>query len=232
MTSTSIPVPATLRDEIDSLKRQKVELIEEKKRLQARLNRIDIESQRPIRAVVNPRLITQLDREYRDLLQQVEAQRRELTALKQSDEAAVVSELQEEVKMVYLEKVRLEQYQVQQQQELREITQEYEDLMRNEGPEALERQQQKIASYQEKLEKYKHANHKLSSKIKTARANRAFDNEDGRERIRARAEELDQQIEKTKRETEELQRQIDESRAQHRMEMRALRMQAGRNPPK
>jgi predicted nucleic acid-binding Zn-ribbon protein len=232
MTNTSVTVPSSLRDEIEGLKRQKLELLEEKKRLRSRLARIEVESQRPLRATWNPRLITQLDREYHDLQYQIEAQRKELAALKLTDDAATVSELQEEAKIVYLERVRLEQYQVQQQQELSDIRQEYDDLMRAEGPEAIENQQRKIHSYQEKLERYKNANRKLSAKIKTARARRAFDSEEGREKIRVRAEELDQEIAKTREETAELQKLIDESKAEHRAEMRDLRTQSSQRSPR
>jgi hypothetical protein len=214
--------PETLTEEIESLRRQRAELLEERNALRVRIAQITRDSDHPLQTV-SPRILSQLDREYRELQRLVESQKEELQALKLSDNAALRHELQEEVKIVYMELVRLEQYQVAQQQELRDLDRDYEQLTKQESPEAVEKQERKIQAYQEKLEKYEHANRKLSAKIRTMRADRAFDTEEGREQIRLRAEELRTEIAKVQAETAEIQKAIDASIENHRAEMRALR---------
>lgn len=209
--------------ELDNLKRRRYELTEEKKRLKARIAKIDAESQKNIRAVVNPRLISELDREYAAINEEVEKHRRELDNIRMSDSAAVRIELQEEVKVIYLERMRLEQFQIAQQQELNAVKDEYDALMAEEGPEACAARAKKLEKYREKLDKYKVANDGIAQKIRTIRANRAFDNDEGRKKISKRAEELRQEIESAQSEADEILAETEALTRKHRQEMRALR---------
>jgi chromosome segregation ATPase len=216
------PVPETLTEEIESLRRQRAELLEERNALRVRIATMTRESDHSLQTV-SPRILSQLEREHRELQRLVESQREELQALKLSDSAALRHELQEEIKIVYMELMRLEQYQAAQQQELRDLQRDREELARQEAPEAMDKQERKVHAYQEKLAKYEHANRKLSAKIRTMRADRAFDTDEGREQIRVRAEELRAEIARVQAETAEIQRAIDASVENHRAEMRALR---------
>lgn len=211
--------------EVEKLKKQKIELLEERKRLKERIARIDEESQRPIRASINPRLIFQLDQEYKTLQEGIEAKKKELAELRMSDEIVVRQELQEEIKALYLERVRLQGFQIEQQQELNKVRAEYEDLLNEESQEVIDKQEQKLDSYKEKLDKYKKANHKLAGKIKSMRANKAFADDKGRAKIEERAQELKLEIEKVQQETESVKLEIEQSRKDHRLKMRELRTQ-------
>jgi len=218
--------------EVAALRRHKLELQEEKKRLKARISRIDVESRRNIRAVVNPGMITRLDREYASLRDELEQNKRELEDLRMSDSAALRAELQEEIKVVYLERVRLQEVQAAQEQELEAVRGEYEALQGEEGPAARERRARRLEGYRGKLEKYKHANRKIVARIKTMRANRAFDNDKGREQIRVRADELRREIETAQAEADAAQDEIEAARRSHRTEMRLARARAGSRGPR
>lgn len=233
MRSRNLPVrrgiPETLTEEIDGLRRQRAELLEERNSLKVRIAKITHDSDHPLQTVT-PRVLSQLEREYQELKALVESQKQELQSLRMSDNAALRSELQEEIKVVYLEVVRLEQYQVQQQQELADLHREYEELSGQERPEVVEAQERKIKAYQEKLAKYEHANRKLTAKIRAKQADVVFDTEEGREQIRMRSEEIRAEITKIQAETEEIQKTIEETIQKHRIEMRTLR--AGTSPRK
>lgn len=215
--------PKSASREVENLARQKQNLVAEIRRLEAQIARIDEESQRPIRAAVNPALLSQMDRDYRSLKENISRQRSELEKIRSSDAAAHRSELQEEAKVVFQELLRLQDVEKSQKEELADITAEHEDLDRQEGPVAAQRQRERIAALNTKLEKYRQANHKLAARIKTGRANKAFDNDDGRARIEKRMQELGQSIEEEKNNVKLLIDRIDETRRRHRQELRLLR---------
>jgi hypothetical protein len=211
-----------LIEEIDSLCCQQAELLEERDTLRARIAKLERDRQTPSPAIT-PRVLSQLDREHRDLQQLVDSQRRELEALKETDSASLRIELQEEVKTVYLEILRLEQCQVSRQQELVDLQRQYDERCLQDSAEVRASQDEKIRAYEEKLAQYEKANRVLVQRIKTMHANQAFNNENGRQPIRARAEELRVQIARVNAETEELERRIQESAARHRSELRTSR---------
>jgi hypothetical protein len=211
-----------LTEELDSLRRQKAELLDECSTLKTRIAKLHSDCERPIQAI-SPRILSQLDRERRDLQQSVESQKRELQLLKESDNAALRSELQEEIKLVYLESLRLEQCQIGQQRELSDLERQYNELLNQDNQEVIESQDRKIREYEEKLGKYQEANEKLAYKIRVMRANRAFDSPEGRGQIRIRAEQLRAEIARVHGETEEIQRRITEAAQKHEDEMRPVR---------
>jgi hypothetical protein len=216
-------LPQTISDELEILRRQKLELLAEKKLLRARIAKIEAETQRPVKSMVNPAVLAQFESEYQELYAKVEAQRKELEAVKNSDDATLRAELQEEIKIVYLERLRLQDCYTDQQKELEEAQREYALLGSDIDPDAREK---KVGTFREKLEKYRRANHRLLVKIKTLRANRAFDSEEGKMKIRLRADDIRNMIEATRKETEEVKREILDSKARHRAQMRALRAKA------
>lgn len=209
--------------EIANLCRQKQNLIEQKRRLESQITKIDEESRRPIRAAVNPNILSQLDRDYRALKGEIAKQKSELEEIRGSDAAAHRSELQEEAKVVYLEMLRLQDLENAQKQELQDVTEEYEDLVAEDGPEATRKRQERLAALKVKLVKYERANHKLAARIKAARANKAFDNDEGRERVAEREKEVESEIEDERVEYEKLQEQVEETKRKHRQELRLVR---------
>jgi hypothetical protein len=72
------------------------------------------------------------------------------------------------------------------------------------------------------LSKYTEANEKLKRKIRTMRANKAFDSEEGREQIRLRAEQLRAEIAEVQADTAEIQRRLDEAAEKRRGETREV----------
>jgi hypothetical protein len=212
------PAAHTLSADIESLRGQKLQLVEERKNLHSRLAAASDSDAR-----VGPRLLARLNREYHDLEAYVAAQRRELDERMSSDAAAVHSELQEEVKVVYLELLRLEEVATVQTERIQELRILRAELAEKLDPDVVGRRERKVHRYEEKLEKYQHANRKLQGRIRTARADRAFATQEGQRNINQRATELRGELESVREETAEIGRTASEEANRYRIEMRTIR---------
>lgn len=212
---------SNLHDEIAALDSQKNHLITKKSELE---RRIDILQRtclyKPSQAIYS----SELDNEYQTLVELIEQQKEEIELLKQTDEAALRQELQEEVKTTYLERCRLQDLQLQQQRDYNDIRDKYEEMTAREGPEATQKMKSKIEHYEELLNKYQHSNHKLKTKIETLRANKAFSDQEGKEKIEQRKIEINEEIEKTRKEISELEKKIEDEKEEHRQKLRDIRL--------
>jgi hypothetical protein len=216
-------------DDIQSLRKEKLQLLEVRRDLRQRLAQAELESH-PY-GMVTSRLARQLNGEYEELQQLVGRQRRQLEAMRTWESAAVRAELQEEIKVVYVELVRLRQLDEMQQGALLRLDLRYRELVDGDSPEIIARQEQKIQRYFAKLAKYQDANLRLASAARIAKANRAFDTPEGQREVRQRAETLLAAIDRVCAEIEDIERQMHEANTEHQTAMEAVKAKKVHQPP-
>lgn len=222
------------KEDIDELKIEREKLLEEKSQLKAKIARLEVQSKRSVRtANANPQLLTQLDREYKTVEHLIMQQRAQINELLMSDNAAQRQELQEEAKIIYQERVRLQDLQLQQQITLNEAKKELNELLASDGPAVFEKQAKKIESLEEKLRKYEHANKKLAAKVKALKAKKALEEESAAGAIGSRAAQINAQIKEVVKATNEIEEKISKSVEQHKKVMKQLQislLQRGMDP--
>lgn len=212
---------SSIRDEIESLYAQKNQLISKKNEYE---RRIDILQRTCLYKPSQAIYASELDNEYQTLFELIEQQKEEIDRLKQTDEAAFRQELQEEIKTIYLERCRLQDVQLQLQLDYNDVRDKYEEMTTREGPEATQKMKTKIEKYEDLLNKYRHSNQKLKIKIETLKANKAFSDQNGKEKIEKRKAEINEDIEKTKKEIAELEKKIEDEKEEHRQKLRDIRL--------
>lgn len=218
--STSNTNPS-IRDEIEALNAQKSQLLRKKDNLERRIEALQ---RTCFYSPSQPLYSAELDNEYQSLCQLIEQQKQEISRLKQTDEAALRQELQEEVRTTYLERCRLQELLLQQQRDYNDLREKYQEMIQNEGPDAIERMKAKIAKYEDCLSKYKHSNHKIKAKIETMKANKFYSDEEGQKKVEQRRVELNSEIEKMKSEIDEIERKIEDEKEDHRQKLRDIRL--------
>lgn len=224
------PVPSfnrqkpVTKEEIEDLKRQKLLLLEEKKQLKTRIARMQVQNRRGGKPVTtNKQLHDQLEKEYTTLEKMIDKQQRKVAELTLSDSAALCLELQEECKIILQERMRLQDEQLNQQMLLNESQQELDELVASEGPEMLEKQNERIMQLEAKLARYHHANKKLKAKIQSIRSERAYTEEANNEEVEKRAEELRKQIQEIRSAIAKNEEKYQESEANHEALMNRLK---------
>lgn len=212
------------KEVIDTLKRQKMELIEERKLLKTKIARMEVQNkrvQKPQRPV-KKEFLDHLEKEFQTLEQLIANQHRQIRELKESDDAALCQELQIDTKILYQERLRLQDFQIEQYSALQDSRQELDELLATDGPEVLRKQNHKIIQLKEKLHKYKHANKKLKAKINTLQQAKSS-NTDNDEEIERRKQQLLKQIQEVKDATDENYKKLDKSRQDHEEMMKMIR---------
>ena len=211
------------KEDIMELKLERQKLIEERTQLKTKIARLEVQSKRSARtATANPQLLTQLDREYKTVEHMIMQQRAQINELLMSDNAAQRQELQEEAKIIYQERVRLQDLQLQQQITLNDAKRELTELLATDGPAVYERQQKRIEALEAKLKKYEHANKKLAAKVKSLKAKKALEEESASGAIGSRAAQIRAQIRDAERATEEIEDKIAKSVEKHKQVMKSL----------
>lgn len=212
------------KEDINDLKIEKQRLIEERQQLKAKIVRLETQSKRSARTgTTNQNLLTQLDREYKSVEHLIMQQRAQINELLRSDNAAERQELQEEAKIIYQERLRLHDLQIQQQIDLNQAKKELDDLLSSDGPAVFEKQARKINELEEKLRKYEKANKKLSEKIKKLKQEKKLQEESQSGAISIRANQLKSQIREVEQKTEEIEAKIKESKQKHEEVMKQIR---------
>lgn len=214
------------KEELDQLKERKNELLDEKKLLKSRIARLQVQTKRakngkPISTTTN--LTEQLQKEYKSLKAMIKSQKNEIYNLVRCDMSAVSFELQEEAKIVFLERNRLQEIQLQQQIELNNSQKELEDLVSTDGPEIYKKQQKKISHYDNIIKRYKEVNSRYTKKIKAMRSERAMKETADQEEIRQRSEELERQISEAKEARKAYEEKLKKSQDEHEVIMQQLR---------
>ena len=215
------------QQELHQLKNQRNDLVEEKKLLKSRIARLQAQTRRGKNVSTTPHLMNHLTREYKSLQSMITTQNAEITKLKRSDDAALLHELHEEIKIIWLERKRLQNVQLQQQLELDDSQKELDELVESDGPDTLKMQQKKIAKYERTLRKYKEVNARLAMKIKAMRAERANQEDINQAEIKNRCEELEEQIVKAKTARKNYEEKLKNSQEEHKIIMQKLRDKLG-----
>ena len=212
------------KEDVNDLKIEKQQLIEERTQLKAKIVRLETQSKRSTRSgTSNQNLLTQLDKEYKSVEHLIMQQRAQINELLRSDNAAERQELQEEAKIIYQERLRLHDLQCQQQIELSEAKKELDELLSTNGPAVYEKQANKIKLLEDKLKKYEHANAKLAAKIKKLKQEKKIQEETQSGQIGMRAEQLRAQIKEVEDKTAEIEEKIRTSKENHEEAMRRIR---------
>lgn len=223
------------QEDIQALQLEKQKLIDEKAQLKTKIARLEVQSKRSSRtANTNPQLLTQLDREYKSVEHMIMQQRAQINELLMSDNAAQRQELQEEAKIIYQERVRLQDLQLQQQLALNDARRELQELLESDGPAVFERQAHRIEQLELKLHKYEHANKKLAAKVKSLKAKKALEEESAAGAIGSRAAQIRAQIREAEKATEEIEEKIAQSIEKHKQVMKSLHislLQKGMDAP-
>jgi chromosome segregation ATPase len=213
------------KEDIIELKQERQKLLEERTQLKTKIARLEVQSKRSARtANTNPQLLNQLDREYLSVEHMIIQQRAQINELLMSDSAAQRQELQEEAKIIYQERIRLQDLQVQQQIALTDAKRELAELLETDGPAVYERQARKIEALEAKLRRYEHANDKLAAKVKSLKAKKALEEESATGAIGNRATQLRSQIRETESATEEVEEKITQSVEKHKNVMKQLHL--------
>ena len=223
-TGSRLKTVRVTKDDVSDLKIEKQQLIDERTQLKAKIVRLEAQSKRSARAgTSNQNLLTQLDKEYKSVEHLVMQQRAQINQLLRSDNAAERQELQEEAKIIYQERLRLQELQCQQQVELNEARKELDELLKTNGPAIYEKQAEKISVLEDKLNKYEVANAKLAAKIKRLKEEKKTQDESQAGQINSRAEELRRQIKEVEDKTAEIEEKIRVSRENHEQVMSKIR---------
>ncbi|OHT05446.1 hypothetical protein TRFO_26874 [Tritrichomonas foetus] len=216
------------RDEVNQLKEKKNELLEERKLLKSKIARLQVQTKRAGKPVSStPHLLNRLKKEYNSLEAMIKEQNEQITKLKKCDETMLHYELREEAKVVFLERSRLQDVQLQQQLDLYESQRELDELVEAEGPNTLKKQKKKMAHYDNIIKKYKDVNSRLTKKIKAMRAVRAAREDVNQAEIKARAEELERQISDAKHARKAYEEKLKKTQEEHVIIMQQLREKLG-----
>lgn len=229
--NSSVSVPfnrqqTVTKEEVDQLKEKKNELAEEKKLLKSRIARLQVQNKRgQARKPVStrPDLLNRLTQEYNSLQAMLKQQNQDLANIKRCDIAAICYELQEEAKIVFQERNRMQDMQVQQQIELNKSKRELDDLINSKGPNTLKKQRKKMEHYESILKKYKEVNHRLTAKIQTMKTEQASRQEFNENEMAERSEEIERQIEEAKQSRLNYENMLRNSQEKHQQTLAQLR---------
>lgn len=217
----------SIKADIQRLKQQKSELIEEKKQLKVKLARMEQKRKRGNQiTTMNNSVFQKLEQEQSILEDMIEEQKKQILALTMSDEAAQRQELQEESKILYLEQLRLFKEREKQQKQYEQSQNDFDELLEKDGPNILDQQEEKIQKLQDKLFKYEKANKKLENKLNQIKAeNEAIDLE-YQEAVQKKVETLQRQINEAREIANQNRAKIEKAKKDHEKLMQSLRQQA------
>ena len=159
--------PVTI-DEIISLKREKQNLTQERYLLKAKLARFNDASRRPNPPNRNQQIANSLEKQVKTLEQLISVKKAEIAELIGSDRAALVTELQEESKMLHLESQRLKKAKQDTELELKRLSMELEVACEKYSPQVLSKQGKEIKKVEKDIEQQKTRNDIVQKKIDDA----------------------------------------------------------------
>lgn len=224
------PIPLKLKnrpitnEDIHELKIERQKLIDERTQLKSKIARLEVQSKKSARTSnVNPTLISQLDHEYKTVEKLIMQQRAQINQLQMSDNAAQRQELQEEAKIIYMEKIRLSNQINQEEIALDGLRQQLDYFENSDGTEVYNRQQKRIDQLEIKFKKYTKENERLSARVKTLRARKQLEEEAASGNIGNMANQIREQIKEIEKATEEVDEKIQASVEKHKQIMKNLK---------
>jgi chromosome segregation ATPase len=211
-------------EDIVNLKREKQNLIRERTLLKAKLARYASYNQHPKPYGRNQQIANSLEREVHKLEQLTAAKRAEIAQLIYSDRAAIVTELQEESKMLHLELLRLKRVKQETETELKNAAVQLEEASHKYSSAALAAQQKVIKQLEKEVAEQRRKNQVAEEKVvklKDEQEGVGKELEKGQQRL----EELRIQIRAEQQEIAALDQQMARMKADHAVEMQRLQAQ-------
>lgn len=156
--------PITIED-IISLKREKQNLTQERYLLKAKLARFSDASRRPNPPNRNIQISNSLEKEIKTLETLMSAKKEEINELIYSDRASMVTELQEESKMLTLESQRLKKVKVDTEAELKRLSMQLEEACEKYSPQVLSNQNRIIKQLEKKIKQQTDRNNEIQKNI-------------------------------------------------------------------
>jgi hypothetical protein len=215
---------ALTTDDIVNLKREKQNLIHERTLLKAKLARYASFNHHPKPPGRNQQIANSLEREVHKLEQLTSAKRAEIAQLIYSDRAAVITELQEESKMLHLELMRLKKSKQESESDLRGLAAEYDEACQKYAPTVLSRQQEQITKLEQMIAAQKEKNEMVRAKISAIKEEQEGEDEQA-EKIQRKIEEMQGKIKHEQQEIAAIDRQMQQMREEHAREMQRLQAQ-------
>jgi chromosome segregation ATPase len=210
-------------DDIINLKRERQNLIRERTLLKAKLARYASYNRHPKPPGRNQQIANSLQREVQKLEQLTAAKRAEIAQLIYSDRAAVVTELQEESKMLHLELIRLKKAKHDTEMQLRDVAAQLEDVSQKYSPAALARQQKAIKQLEREIAAQKARNMVAEEKVVKMQCEQEGDGQEAEaETAQAKIEELRALIRAEQQEIAAIDQQMATMREEHASEMQRL----------
>jgi hypothetical protein len=145
----------------------------------------------------------------------ISEQKRQIASLYLSDDAALYRELEEDAKIVFQERLRLEDYQAECRRTLAQVQRDLEQLIEADGPGALVRQNETVRALQEKLARYMNANRKLKRRLQRLSAERSSTTGTDNQDIERRAQDLQRQIADVKAATARKREELENEKRKH-----------------
>lgn len=213
-------------DDIVNLKREKQNLIQERTLLKAKLARFADINRHPKAAGRNQQIANSLERQVRTLEQLTASKRAEIAQLIYSDRAAVITELQEESKMLHLELMRLKKTKQETEAELRRVTAELDEACQKYSPEVLNKQQRTIKNLERDIADQQKRNEKLKQKIEQMEKEKEENNyDDVNSKIQKQIDDLKAKIRDEQNSIAQLDQQMKQMSEDHAKEMQELESQ-------
>jgi DNA repair exonuclease SbcCD ATPase subunit len=213
-------------DDILNLKREKQNLIRERTLLKVKLARYGSFNRHSKPPGRNQQIANSLEREVQKLEQLTAGKRAEIAQLIYSDRAALITELQEESKMLHLELMRLQKTKQETENELRVVSAQLEEASQRYSPAVLARQNSQVRGLEREIAAQRAKNEALKDKVAAMKA--AQESDDGVEeaaRNQQKIEHLKAQIRKEQQEIAAVDRQMEQIKGEHAAGMQQLQSQ-------
>ena len=167
-----------------------------------------------------------LEKQARTIEQLTKAKRAEIAQLVYSDRAAVITELQEESKMLHCEILRLRKTKQETDDELKRVSNELEDTCAKYSPEVLNRQQKTIRTLQKGIAAQQQRNDKLRQKIEQMKKEQENEEEDEENaEMQKQINDLKKKIRQERQNIQKLDEEIARINEEHDNEMQELQNQ-------
>jgi chromosome segregation ATPase len=210
-------------DDIMNLKREKQNLIQERSLLKARLQRYANFNRHPKPPGRNQQIANSLEQQVKTLEQLTAAKRAEIAQLIYSDRAAVISELQEESKMLHLELMRLRKSKQESEASLREVTAQLKEACEKYSPAVLARQDKTIKSLEKEIATQRAKNDTIKEKVAQMKAEQENSQyQEQNMKVHKQIDSLKAQIKQEQQEIAAIDQQMAQMKADHAAEMQRL----------
>lgn len=213
-------------DDIVNLKREKQNLIQERSILKAKIARFSNITHKPKAPGRNQQIANSLEKQVHTLEQLTAAKRAEIAQLIYSDHAAVITELQEESKMLHLELMRLQRNKRETELELKDISAQLEDACQKYSPAVLNRQHRTIKNLEKEISAQRKRNDLLKAKLDAMKQEQSQNKyQDVNDKIQKSIDSLKAKIRAEQQQISEIDQQIAGLKDQHAREMLELQSQ-------